>query len=433
MKSPRRVWTLIAVLAVVIVAVAVWSLASLRPPVRSATRLADGTLLTLEDVTYGREHALVKGAGWQKALAKLFPPLKERLVIEYSRTLSQHPEAVTFWVVRTGAPAGSYWDVRGAALDEHGCETEPTGGVTNSDGPGREVHGFTLNVFPRRSRTVGVRVYQRDPQSNRWRRLAEYSVPNPYRRSYPTWSPEPVPATKPNGDLSVTLTRLVTGAGPGTPPRKPQPGEEIWSNARFRVVQNGKPSTDWQPREVEVSDATGNRFTSSANTYGQDGDSRGSMHLGWRGSLWPDEPAWKLRFEFSRRAGFAPDELWTLNGLVLPQKGKTLKVAQRAVRQGLPVELVALSRGGAPPDGFSSFSEGAGVHLSAPSVRPGTRITLVRVTDERGRPVKQGGSGWGGGQFSFGLEPPADAKRLNLTFAIHKSRYVEFLAAPTRL
>ena len=67
---------------------------------------------------------------------------------------------------------------------------------------------------------------------------------------------------------------------------------------------------------MSVSPPRGNKWTSMPGlTFAKhtgDGD-----ELTFAGTLWPGEAAWRLRVEFSRAAGFDPEETWTVRGIAV--------------------------------------------------------------------------------------------------------------------
>jgi hypothetical protein len=74
------------------------------------------------------------------------------------------------------------------------------------------------------------------------------------------------------------------------------------------------------------------------------------------------------------------------------------------------------------------------ISVRAEGVSEGWRLSLVRVVDDQGREVGvQNGQewNWGSGELVFGLKLQPDASRVDCTFALHKSRFFEFLARPT--
>ena len=177
---------------------------------------------------------------------------------------------------------------------------------------GNDVVAIEFDAFPRRQGKFLVRVQE---QSNNGQEMADqkFVISNPARGSFAKWTAEPLPATKEDDDLSVTLTKLVFGAD--MPYQRNQDNADDPVNkgvqAVFQVQRNGKTADNWQPVSVETSDATGNHINGSCNTQ-WNGD-EGTTTYQW--GLWPDEPAWKVKFEFSQQSDFADNELWTVQNI----------------------------------------------------------------------------------------------------------------------
>jgi len=80
---------------------------------------------------------------------------------------------------------------------------------------------------------------------------------------------------------------------------------------------------------------------------------------------------------------------------------------------------------------WEALPKHANISIHAEPIPKGRRLALVKVVDDQGREVDvQPGTDWGQGENVFGLTIPKDAKLLDCTFALHKSRFVEFLAKP---
>ena len=62
----------------------------------------------------------------------------------------------------------------------------------------------------------------------------------------------------------------------------------------------------------------------------------------------------------------------------------------------------------------------------------GMRLTLIKAADEQGHEIKPMTMGWGGNDFWFGLQELGNARSLNLTLALHRSRFVEFTTKPAK-
>jgi hypothetical protein len=180
---------------------------------------------------------------------------------------------------------------------------------------GDEMVGFRLDTFPRRQGKIYLRVQEWNQQSVRQAVKNGFVISNPARGHFPAWLPEPLPNTQEDGDLSVALNRLEIGAKmPYT--RNPETQNDPMNKgvlAAFQIRQNGKTATNWQPVQVETSDATGNHITGWCNSHWENDEEVTLYQYG----LWPDEPAWKLRFEFSRMSAFTYSESWMVQNVPL--------------------------------------------------------------------------------------------------------------------
>ena len=120
---------------------------------------------------------------------------------------------------------------------------------------GVEIHGFVLAAFPRWDKEIILRArYYQHPIAD-----GQMVITNPHPVSAAAWTPEPLPATKSDGDLEVTLTRFVAGApmpyrqGSNPAPTNEAANQCVHLNFDFR--QNGRPATNWQAWPVQTSDA----------------------------------------------------------------------------------------------------------------------------------------------------------------------------------
>jgi RNA polymerase sigma factor (sigma-70 family) len=69
----------------------------------------------------------------------------------------------------------------------------------------KTIQMWELSAFPRRAKTLGLRFIRISLNTNSKPTMAEFQIPNPAFRNYPVWTPEPLPTTQTDGDLSVTL------------------------------------------------------------------------------------------------------------------------------------------------------------------------------------------------------------------------------------
>lgn len=401
-------------------------------------RLPDGTFLSLEAVTYGQQHQIVRGTWWQKLLNPLLSgEARNRLGIMFPSHRSANPDTLVFWTLREPPPHSTArvmrpWEARAVVFDEAGHESET---AVRVQGAGANylppvVETWEVGAFPRRGRRVGLRLYTRLPDGE-WRPAAQFLAGNPSSGPYPVWRPRSLPDSMRQGGLAFTLTRFRTGVDLAGGPHPPSP-VEAWTEATFQVTENGKPTTAWEPADVTLSDATGNVWKPAVCMHDR---KDGAARLFFRGALWPGEPAWKLHVEFVPGMPKDPRSVWALRGASMPRPGLYARSDARLVRGGVTFRLMGISgEGGRPnaPVGMVTNPEipAAYVRLSPPPQH--LRLRLASATDERGRPCAlsrpQGGFV---GQYSFRFLAPPGAKRLDLSFAPQgPTRVVEFLAAP---
>jgi hypothetical protein len=405
-------------------------------------KLPDGSLLTLEAVTYGSRHEVVLGPWWVKVLRPVVPEgwrhdLYHRFHCRVQSLTAPTPETLVFWTVRRGVqpPVISriplYNSPRLVAFDEHGCEIEAAGYATryfNGWGSSEAIEAWVLPVFPRRGKTVGLRAFMLSPEQ-KWVHAFEWTVRNPTPGPHPVWQPHPLPLTARTGDLKVTLTGLTGGVKLADRGGWPA-GGRVLTRATFQVARGGRPANEWEPVGIQVSDASGNTWSSLGFPPPE---SRASKRIAIEGAPWRDEPAWKLRVEMARVTSFTPEELLTFRNLPVPRLDKPAHPNRTLTYHGLRLRLQTISGPfpPRPPPRKALFNTSLQLYLTPPS--DAVRLTLVRATDDRGRPLSVSRFGRRGkdGRHSCGFDLPPGAKSLNLTFALQKSRFVEFLAKPS--
>ena len=162
--------------------------------------------------------------------------------------------------------------------------------------------------------------------------------------------------------------------------------------------------------------------------------------------LWPDEPAWKVRFEFSQQSDFSPAELWTVQNIpVQPgrqqdfwnynnRRNNTNSAFAEADLNGFHLKIFPAKQfTDVPPN---SQPQGGLTIQANPALPAGMRLTLAKLTDDQTNDIGNWDSGtFGSGNSTtcrYGLRELAGATNLNLTIALHKSRFVEFTVKPAK-
>jgi hypothetical protein len=318
---------------------------------------------------------------------------------------------------------------------------------------GVNITGFTLNAFPRRDSKMILRVGAWGNMGGMEVTKGEFVVPNPGPRSFPDWHPDPLPDTQSDGDLNVTLTKCTYGGSQGFMfgNAKVPAGDPMRKavSVTFHSEQNGNVVTNWQPIQIITSDATGNSVPN--NSWSSSRDPNGDPIMTYQWGLWPEEKAWKLRVEMSRTSGFSNDEAWAVTNVPV-QKGDwnelwnynnnmmnrnrhndspTAETTLNGIHLKIyPVVRVEQNFGGGQSQTMAGF------HIVAdPDLPPGYRMSLVEADNEQGRKIETygfGPNGNGNGNYVFQLPDIRKATSLNLTIAVHPSRFVEFTVKPTK-
>ena len=393
--------------------------------------LKDGTKLTLVGVTYGKHHVA--------------PKIKIAGHVHGGGARMDTPnDAVVVWIEAEHKP-NQYSSYQLMVYDKANTACVSTYSRTQSQVKnGVEIQGFMFDAYPRRDRNMILRVMnngQRGQQVSK----EQFVVSNPTRGSFAKWTPDPIPDTQSDGDLSVTLTKLVAGAqspyNRGNGVAKNDPLNKC-VQLNFDFQQKGQSVTNWRPIKVVTSDATGNSLQGWINEYYQNGHTSSYQY---QESLWPDEPAWKLRVEFSRTSGFSDDEVWAVTNVPVNAgtqqdmqnawnsnwntTGKPKPAFAEATVNGIHLKLF-------PAIQYQDQNNGGGQSVSYslkadpdPEAQ-GMRLTVLKIADDQGHELQSRGSSWGGGNYQYQYSGVRNLKTLNLTIALHKSRFVEFTVKP---
>ncbi len=428
--------------------------------------LEDGTRLTLLGTSYGSHH--------------MAPGYEDLPTSDWIDTASN---TIVVWI-------GEEPETRGQPIELLVSDRANTGCVNIEAGyrsfvkSGVSIHSFVLSAYPRwdKETILRVRPYRGTVVKG------EFVLTNPVPKTFVHWTPKPLPDTESDGDLEVTLTKLVAGAptpswngGSLTPTNDPA-NQCVHLNFDFR--QNGQSTTNWNPWPAQTTDAAGNWSQGLIYAYPTNGVRRiwGHMmngsyipppeHYGMDGYyfqpvLWPYQP-WKVRMEFIQRSGFSNDELVTFTNV--PVKASSQQDADAewtAWDANLPF-MIPDSTVPTPDtrrrDGKTNFpftitpGTAYGVHLQLlppllltnrwqssqkdisiiigadPNFNPkGMNLTVVSATDDQGRDVLNSETPAWAGHYSIEFGNVRDGiKSLNLKLALHKSRFVEFTIQPAK-
>lgn len=413
-------------------------------PSRRVT-LASGVELRVLGVTYGTNHV-------QPGFVRLLPDRLRAVLASllgqpgmgsYRFTTSQSELVV--WLAHnatnSAVPPSS---VRIGLADENGfLSGDYTDFTTFSNGSSATPRRFA--VWPRRSRELLIRVFE--GPSFTYHRAGEVRCNNPARSRAPAWVAEPLPARRTNGNLVCTLSSVLTGLGMNTSVSAqadgttrttfspPQEDGENRTALRLALSDLDSPSNDWEIAAIHVADATGNTVANSSlsASYG----SGPERNYQFKPGLWPSEP-WQIELLAARRPGsvFAANELVVFTNVALPAIGFTNRYTKSALVGTTKVSVAEFSRRAPLPEDAHGWSSGSlsQLKLIVANLPADARFTLVRATDDAGRTLEVPSSGWSQSEpyeatFSF-LRVAAEARALNLTFAVHATRRFTFVVQP---
>jgi hypothetical protein len=319
------------------------------------------------------------------------------------------------------------------------------------------LQSFVLSAFPRWDKETILRVRPYRGSASK----EHFVLTNPVPGTVANWIPKPLPDTESDGDLEVTLTKLVAGVpvpyreGSSHAPTNDPANQCVHLDFDFR--QNGQSTTNWDPWPVQTTDASGNWSRGLIYAYPKNGVAPSypdRVHPSFppendgcyfQPGLWPDEP-WKVRLEFIQRSGFSDDEMVTFTNLPVRSgsqqdaddewtwdAGKTnFNFVATATANGAHLQLL-------PPllvvNRWQSSEKDISIIIEAdPGFKPqGMNLTVMAATDDQGRELWSFEKPPWAGHFSIEFaRVHDDVKSLNLKLALHKSRFVEFTVKPEK-
>jgi hypothetical protein len=395
-------------------------------------RLADGREFSVVAVTYGTNHVFEEGPPWARLMARYGSrSMAYRFGFSSSGSVRSPTPCVVVW---TRWPSGhSNAPPRFASVaDSNGFETEPAdASLSQTTTPKNSgmLLARRIDNYPRLQQEFALRFYEYDLFRVRARREGEVAVRNPALivRSPPSAPAAPVKAS--DGALEVTLASLRCG---GPPPRRPLTAKSAiapWASAGFEFRENGQPTTNWTVKRVEAFGATGNYFTGDRLVVELE-EGRRVAHF--TGAFWRDEMDWKLVAHVAPTRNFPVDSLWTLRLPTGAFLHETFVTNLQAEARGLRSSRLAIGpahvdlRGRLAPERRVAF-----LRAYYTPAAPDLHLDIASATDDQGRELVIAHSlASRPGLCEADLEFLHSAQFVDLTFAIHRSRRLEFRVRP---
>ena len=329
----------------------------------------------------------------------------------------------------TGAPMNAVpWD-NYLTEDEAGFKYPKDGGYCSFGGtPGQKLYGVILRAFPRRERNFLLHLT--GPQGAT---LASLRIPNPLSGPIPEWTPEPLPITRTNGPVRLTLESLT------------ESGTKDWRHvsAKWHLESDDQRWTNARAGYVTFQDASGNR---------------GSI-------LSPREKAWQLstRVHRERAQDFLPTERLVLTNLAIPDPGEFVGIAHESAVSGATVFVRGIGGTGSlyvtngatwvmlpaqtGQSGHGSTGDGKTrveywhhptpfliLEVSGADADDDVRL---RLTEPNGREIKLDAQGYDISNnrrvYVERIRPSEDARSMNLEIIISRPLSFEFMIDPKKI
>jgi len=428
-------------------------------------RLPNHSSITLLGWSYGKYHELVPG---REARHVNIPPPDKPDPNEIASCETEE-DALVLWIRRAGQAARvdnlsihlAWMRQQVRAADENGHEVTPTIAhwrMNRSPNPRALTDDpIALASFPRRGKTVIVRVYSPDAKTV----LGEFRIPNPIRTLPPPLTLSRFPVTAKSGDLEMTLGPVGKGRprhflqiggkseiyGDSFPPPagyRPAPEEARRMESHVTFTFRGKPTTHWMLTGLNTAmwDSSGNQMHPDLLGAGYDTLCYLAPNIG--------EPV-RLRISAMQKADaeFVPDRVWKVPGVAVPTPGAVTRSESRIHLENVDLRLLGIAGAGvgeirpalfsAAPPGFVAVVLRLSYTQEAPEF-------VLRVSDAQGHAILPSdppgfpAGGWRGSPwFSHGgamgtaysdyiywVKAPPSGK-IDLTFGLNRSHPFEFI------
>lgn len=414
---------------------------------RQSRTLPDGSVVTLEAVTFDQPHRFSNRGGVGQLFGPYLSPGAQQSTGLYVQSLPEidpkTPVAWLSWKMPPGSTSTVDEMYQWMVFDEDGCETQLR------DWPGffgeyveKRYFPLALHVYPRWGRPWGLRLY--DEQVNAAAKsVAEFRMPQIGLEGPPKRLAAAPRLTAREGELEFELLRFATGADSYTPLTPPLHGNPTRCTTHLEIAakRNGQPTTDWMPVSFRLSDDTGNALDAGefANPVQTGSVTRLSL---WQ-NLFAEQRSWRVRAEVARTrsAPFRPEEIAVLRNVPTPSRSDPPGVSRwfEAPRALTANGMSLVCRG----IGWSSMGPPyAQVRLELKG-KPlaGTRVTVLKAIDDSGRALNLDGewriidfnrSGTPLVMYELPLTIRKPMKTVDLTVAVQRTKFIEFQASPTR-
>ncbi len=418
-------------------------------------KLADGTWLVARAVSVGKSHSIeipypieVRVRRWQRGHTATESTQTDRMMIWLTHENDRGDLLDLDWFGRCELVVAGDLNVSPIHFNRqkfqgNGSSGTGTGSTGFSDAtpfkPSAKTQmtliRFDLPLVRPRGKTMRLDVYDGAKQV-----VAQLEIPYPTlpNASLDDWRPQPLPATKSDGNVDVTLTSVKYSSNSSH--------SRLSVSPQLEFVHDDHASIKWVAWH-ELLDPLGN------------------ISQAWNCDLSLLEPAWKLRLTMYQSAGgrFLPEETMKLQPRALTAAKKLVLLSETQTINGTQVSLLGL--GGQGPveftlpnstsqyktkayepgqvwTGMSSscsgnkcevdFSSGHSFLITNNSTGDTQGHLQMVFRDQSGAELPQRGSSGIGAMTFWFFEPKPDSTAIEVEIIAQKYRHAEFLIAPPK-
>ncbi len=246
-------------------------------------QLPDGSLLILNQISFGDEHKFVHGGkenrwGW---------PGHDELVVEF-KLVSNNPENNPL------VKPVFFRQYRCVLRGESGIEYVEEFALNNFKKVSDGYYGYIqTSIFPRDSHWLWLRIEKRDNHEryDTWQTEAEFKIVNPATSANLNWTASPTPATNSGEGMDLVLGEITVKTVSNYT-------NDIWNHVvtvPTGVWDDGVLLTNWGPAYIKAKDASGNW----------------NSNLQKHRSLDP-RFVWQLDMDFEMMSNFPPENVFTV-------------------------------------------------------------------------------------------------------------------------
>lgn len=391
---------------------------------------ADGSIVELVGVTYGKVHHNPITGPWTRLLQIVPPSLQQKFGIR-TPNLRQTPEdTLMVWLQWKGRSTD--WNGRKMILDTDGYASELShwgnrGTTVTANG---KIHwaGYEVGNYPRRSPEFKLRLETWNHKIE-----AEFDIQNPLISKTEPFEGNSLPIPVQIDNMQFTLIGLEL-PDPENPPKSSEKRFNSHdARAMFEVKQDGEITEDWQAVNIWLEDAMGNK---AKNHSWSNREEDGKVTITFNSGLFPGE-AWKVRTQFARKQNFLPEDIWSVEIRLPSAPDYHTNLVSRVMHERTVKVRGIADKNGLLLDGTKAESNSRSnpkkhtFEIRVDDMPEELRLDLFEIVDDQGRTIKTGGKSWGGGHYRYDVELEEEATHLKVKLAVHSSKYADYIAEPS--